>query len=331
MQNTSVQVYQFTLDSAVAEWIAQKKTRTNSAKTEKAYQDTMAAFRAFLHQGNLDLLDNPIDVARIATLWANMRVGQSQRAGAPVSPNTYNQRLAILSSFYSFLNENYMPSTPFSNPIETIKKRPVEAYAAAVPLNEDETVTGLERINRGTRQGMRDYALLAVALATGRRASELVSLRCGNIKITGKREKKVTLTFPHCKGGKSMRDALDEETSAVLLEYLHAEYGSQLLSLESDKPIWVSYSKQNYGQAISAKTLSNICMDVFDTGKVHTLRHTFADSMMESGSPITELAARLGHSDIKVTKRYTDKLRGEYNPFSERLTARYGIHRKGKK
>ncbi len=330
MQNTSIQAYQFTLDSAISEWIAQKKTRTNSAKTEKAYQDTMFAFHAFLGQGNLDLLDNPIDVARIATLWANMRVGQSQRAGEPVSPNTYNQRLAILSSFYTFLNENYKLDIP--NPIELKKvRRPVEAYAAALPLNEDETITGLESIDRDTRQGMRDYALLAVALATGRRASELVSLRWGNVKITGKREKKVTLTFPHCKGGKTMRDALDDETSGVLLEYLHAEYGKDMMSLESDKPIWVSYSKQNYGQPISAKTLSNICIDVFDTGKVHTLRHTFSDSMMESGAPITELAARLGHSDIKITKRYTDKLRGEYNPFSERLTARHGIHRKGRK
>src|SRR5207247_3481373 len=103
MQNTAITQYQFTLDSAIAEWIAQKKTRTNSAKTEQAYRDTMTTFRSFLRQGNLDLLDNPIDVARIATLWANMRTTQSQRPGLPVSASTYNQRLAILSSFYSLL------------------------------------------------------------------------------------------------------------------------------------------------------------------------------------------------------------------------------------
>jgi integrase len=330
-QSTALTTYQFSLDSAIAEWIAQKKIRTGSEKTEKAYRETMQAFRAFLSSGGLDLLSNPVDVARVATLWASRRNDHTRRPGHEVSPSTYNQRLAILSSFYSFLNENYKLDPVVPNPIETVKKRPVQAYASALPLNEDETGSGLERINRDTRQGMRDYALLAVALATGRRASELVSLRWEHVKITGKKEQKITLTFAHCKGNKVMRDQLDGETSAVLLEYLHAEYGKHLMSLPSEAPVWVSYSKRNYGRAIGVDTLSNICIEVFDTGKVHALRHTFSDRMVESGAPITELAARLGHTDIKVTQLYTKKLRGEYNPYSEKLTANYGIHRKGKK
>jgi site-specific recombinase XerD len=87
-----------------------------------------------------------------------------------------------------------------------------------------------------------------------------------------------------------MRDELDSETSAIFLEYLHAQYGKELLQRAA--PVWVSYSRRNGGQAISAKTLSNICLLILDTGKVHTLRHTFAVGMIRSGAPITDLTSR---------------------------------------
>jgi hypothetical protein len=93
----------------------------------------MHQFRAALASVSLDALDNPIDVARLAGLWAGTRAGSSRRAGQDVSPSTYNQRLAILSSFYTFLQETYHLDT--ANPIETVKKRPVQAYAAAVLVN----------------------------------------------------------------------------------------------------------------------------------------------------------------------------------------------------
>lgn len=168
---------------------------------------------------------------------------------------------------------------------------------------------------------MRDYAILAVALATGRRAHELVTLRFEHMKIIGgKKEQRVTLTFAHCKGNKQMRDRLDAENSAVLLEYLHAQHGKNLLRLPGETPLWLSYSRQNHGQAISTKTLANICERYLDTSKVHALRHTFAVGMMRSGAPITDLAARLGHTDIKITHTYAKEIMGDENPYSTSST-----------
>lgn len=102
---TALTPYQFTINAAIVEWLTQKEGRTGSAKTRQAYQETMSQFRAFLATGNLDLLDSPIDIARLAALWANMRASTSRQAGAEVSPSTYNQRLAILSSWYSFVQD----------------------------------------------------------------------------------------------------------------------------------------------------------------------------------------------------------------------------------
>ena len=93
--------------------------------------------------------------------------------------------------------------------------------------------------------GLRDYAILAVALYTGRRAHELVGLRWQDVRIAGRKDTRVTLTF-HCKGHKVMHDKLDVEASAVL-EYLHAQYGKNLLRLVPGTPLWVFYSRVNKG------------------------------------------------------------------------------------
>src|SRR5260370_28934797 len=162
MSSTALTAYQFTIDASIAEWLEQKKTRTGSEKTRKAYEDTMRQFRDFLAHGGLDLLSNPIDIARVAALWANQRAGKTRRPGEDVSPSTYNQRLAILSSWYTFVQEVYKLAIP--NPIESVKKRPVQAYASATPLDPETVEQALEHVDRGTLQGLRDDAILAVAL-----------------------------------------------------------------------------------------------------------------------------------------------------------------------
>ena len=332
MQENALISYQFTIDAAIFEWLAQKETRTGSQKTRRAYDDTLRQFRAALIRFNLDLLSNPVDVARVASLWATTRALRRHQSESdlvkPVSASTYNQRLAIVSSWYTFVQETYHLAIP--NPIKDVKKRPVQAYAAALPIAPETVEQGLEDINRRSLQGLRDYAILAVALATGRRASELVGLRGRDVKITSAgrgREARVTLTF-HCKGSKVMRDLLDADTSAVLLDYLSTQYPA--LDLSEDAPIWMSCSKQNRGQAISTKTLSDICAAHMETSKVHALRHTFAVGMIRSDAPITDLAGRLGHTDIRITQAYTKEIMGDENPYAEKLSARFGIKRRVK-
>jgi hypothetical protein len=70
IDETALTSYQFTIDSSITEWLEQKRTtRSGSEKTITAYRETMQQFRAFLAQGHLDLLSNPIDIARVAPIW----------------------------------------------------------------------------------------------------------------------------------------------------------------------------------------------------------------------------------------------------------------------
>src|SRR5258708_10835517 len=181
MPDTALTPYQFTLDVAIAEWLAQKESRTGSRQARAAYEDTMRQFRDFLATGGLDLLSNPVDIARVAALWANQRAGNTRRPGEDVSPSTYNLRLAILSSFYTFVQEVYKLEIP--NPIADVKKRLVQAYASALPIDPETVEQGLEHVDRDTLAGLRDYAVLAVALYTARRVHELVVLRWPAVRL----------------------------------------------------------------------------------------------------------------------------------------------------
>lgn len=302
------------LDQLVAVWLDAKGKRTNSQKTRKAYQETIEQFRGLLRSSGLDLDSDAVTVATLAQGWAASRVG-----GGIVSASTYNQRLAILSSFYIFALKRDVLAR---NPIDLVERRPVESKDAAMPLEMEEVVARLQAIDRETQEGARDYALLSVLLATGRRVSELANLRRGDIHFVGK---KAIVIWKRCKGGKVMNDELPAQTTQALRSYLHKIYGATVEQMVADTPVWVSFSRQNYGRAIGIQTIADICERRLGTSKVHTTRHTFAVMMEQAGAKLSDIGARLGHSDLKTTSDYMKRLHSAENTYADSLEKMMGM------
>jgi len=86
-----------------------------------------------------------------------------------VSPATYNQRLAVLSSFYRYAKK--LGLLTGENPIDRVARRGVQAYASAVPIDKAALRQRLKAIARTDGAGQRDYAMLAIYVNTGRRLS----------------------------------------------------------------------------------------------------------------------------------------------------------------
>ncbi len=233
----------------------------------------------------------------------------------------FNQRLAIHSSFYSFAMKRGLLN---GNPIARVERRSVEAYAGARAIDYPELRRRMAAIDRSDMVGARDYALLAVALQTGRRLSELAGLHWAGVQV--REGNTVTLHWKRTKGGKVTSDDLPAGVGRALLDYLHRLYGAQIGSLEPDAPIWVSFSRNgSKGEALSIRSIANICERWLGVSTVHSLRHTFARGMEDAGAKVSDIQARLGHSSLATTGRYLQALRRSQNAQSDALAELFGL------
>jgi integrase len=308
---------------AIGAWLDNKKQHSGSERTERAYHDTLASFQQFLQANGLDL-DSQDDLTGYLQVWAGQQGYKRDRNGQIIKPvnisrATFNHRLAVVSSFYRFaLRRKYLST---ANPAEGIERGKVQDYAHAQALGPEQVKAALQAINREIPVGLRDYALLQVALNTGRRRAELAALRWGDLRWEGNR---VLITWPQAKGGKSMHDLLDPRISATLTRYLHAVYGTELGTLPHDAPIWVAFDRAHAGHALTTQAIANIVETHLGTSKAHTTRHTFAHSMEAVGAKVSDIQARLGHSSLQTTGTYLAALKSAYNPQAEALADLFG-------
>jgi integrase/recombinase XerD len=237
-----------------------------------------------------------------------------------VTPTTFNQRRSIVSSFYKYAITYEVLQY---NPMERVKRQKLgKKEHAARPLASSTIKSGLAQIDRSTAEGLRDYAFLSIALATGRRVSEIAGLRYKHLHRDGNT---CVVDFDHCKGKKSFTNRLGVGTTRALYAYLESVYPGQLLTLSGDAPLWISFSDRNKGQAIGTRTLSNICERYLGTSKTHAPRHTLAVTMHHRGAKITDISKALGHCDIKITSDYLEDHLSYENPLAAELEEEWGI------
>jgi len=287
--------------------------------TAAIYRKALCSLRAYLQTHGLDLNSSENQLTQLIQNWASLRTPNSRRQGS-VAPATYNQRIAATHSFYAWVNKHQIASWP--NPTKTLSRPPMQKYTEAQALDVQQVRCRLKDIDRSTPRGKRDYALLQIALNTGRSARELASLNWDNVDL---REETVTLTFEGGRGGKIMHDTLDQRLSQMFLDYLHTIYGEDLHRLDPHTPIWISFSDRTSRQAIGQQTIADICETHLGVSKTQRLRHTFALVMDQVGAPVETIQTRLGHEDRATTDVYLANLKKAYNPYASALADSFGL------
>jgi len=304
------QAFIMSLDQAITAWLGE----FTSKKTKRAYQDGITSFRALLQEAGYDLNSHKHVVSLSAQSW----LAKSENS-TPVSAATHNQRRSILSSFYKYA---ILHEVLDDNPMQLVKAQKGTTKDAAMPLDVEDVESSLATIDRETVEGLRDYALLSLALTTGRRASELAALTWGDISTT---KKKMIVSWEHCKGDKQMKDDIRPGTQKALLAYLHKLHGANIGTLPANAPIFVSFSNNNNRGQIGIQTVSDICKKYLGTSKVHATRHTFAIGMERAGANLSDIGARLGHANLKTTSDYMVRLHSAENKYASELEKMFGI------
>lgn len=157
-------------------------------------------------------------------------------------------------------------------------------------LSADEVVRFLEAV-----PSLRTRVALTTAYAAGLRASEAVSLKVANIDSG-----RMVIRVQQGKGGKDRYVMLSAQLLGILRTYWRLARPKDWLfpGRAPAKPIEVNVL---HAACRSACVASGLAKRV----TVHTLRHSFATHLLESGTDIRIIQVLLGHSNLSSTARYT--------------------------
>ena len=212
----------------------------------------------------------------------DVRAFQVYLVATGISWAALNQTVCALRFFYGVtLGHGEIPERiPYAR----------EPRKLPVVLNADEIVRFLEAV-----PSLKTRAALTTAYAAGLRASETVGLKVGDIDSG-----RMVIRVEHGKGGKDRTVMLSVQLLVILRTYWRlARPGHWLFpGRDQSKPIDVQVL---HSACRSARAAAGIDKRV----TVHTLRHSFATHLLESGTDIRIIQVLLGHSNLSSTARYT--------------------------
>lgn len=179
----------------------------------------------------------------------------------------------------------------------------------------------------------RDYALVNLLLRTGIRTIEASRIRLGDIKRVRDRWQVAI----HGKGRVDKSDYvwLEEKAKEPIDAYLalravtgeRAGEADPLFKTETSNAEWAKEQSADYVGGISTKTISTTIREGLDaiglTGKeytAHSLRHTFAVTLIKRGARLEDVQAALRHKNITTTQIYLLSI-AEDERFEKRIEA----------
>jgi len=149
---------------------------------------------------------------------------------------------------------------------------------------------------------LRDKCILMTLYGAGLRLSEVAGL-----KVTDIDSKKMQLFIRNAKGSKDRYALLSQANLEILRVYWKAYRPKE----------WLFYSRVNTGTHITSRAVQDIFhkyikkANISKKVTVHSLRHSFATHLLESGTSIFHIKQLLGHSDISSTCFYLHLLKIE--------------------
>ncbi|MCL4562953.1 MAG: tyrosine-type recombinase/integrase [Chloroflexi bacterium] len=221
-------------------------------------------------------------------------------------PKTINRRLAALAAYAHWLEQaGYVKNA--RNPVQGVKAVRETALApkwldkkqraALLRAVDKEVEDAVHRYPRLRLMYLRDAAIVKLILFAGLRVGEIIQLRMSDLFLD---ERKGSVVVREGKGTKRREIPLNARARKAILDYLRVrpEVESEYLFL----------GQRN--EAIQSKTVQRAVgrfTETIDLQDVtpHTLRHTFAKSLIDSGVSLDKVATLLGHSNLNTTRIYT--------------------------
>jgi len=284
------------LDDHLTQFLQHLKYERNlSPHTLRNYASDLEQFKAHLFsvEKRSDIPVAEIDRLTIREWMAGLHADHKKTSVA--------RKLASLRTFFQFLvREGKVESNPAKQVATPKIERKLPNH-----LTMEDAVRFIETPDINTDLGRRDRAILEFLYATGIRVGELVGINIADVdfrermvRVTGKRKKQRIVPF-------------GEPAAQALVLYLETTRGVFLNECpEAERDLDALFLHRRGGRLTTRSVGRMIdkyirqCADIHDISP-HSLRHTFATHLLDSGADLRDIQELLGHARLSTTQIYT--------------------------
>jgi site-specific recombinase XerD len=220
-------------------------------------------------------------------------------------PATVNRKLIAVSRFCRWAQSAGLIS---DNPAEEIKLQKIQRLAPK-GLSRPEQHALIRAVEKNG--AARDAAVIHLLLGAGLRLSELANLQRSDVDLS---ERKGWVRVRMGKGMKTREIPLNRDARKALEDYFATFDGKEDAALFS-------------GQrgSLTAEGIREIVKKYAYQAKLehcspHTLRHTFGKNLVDTGTPLDQVALLLGHESLDTTKIYTAPSSADLQKAIERIS-----------
>lgn len=273
--------------------------KNKSPKTVEQYSRHLEKFSEYLEEKNID--SYAFTVQEITLKIAEGFRSYLYKWEKKISVKTANAYMITLRSFLKYLEKQWEESLSATS-IDLIK-----AEARKVEfLEPDELESLFKAPDISTLIGKRDLAIMECIYSTGLRISELTWLNKSDVNleklefaVRGKwRKLRVVYLTEHAASLiKTYLDARNDHLSPLFIRHNVKTDNIDILEDENMRltRFFITWMVKKY--ALKAGIIKNI--------SAHTLRHSFATTLLGAGADLRSIQEMLGHASITTTQVYT--------------------------
>ena len=270
-----------------------------SINTTKNYRDAFVYLLEYLKSANnLSASQITMEKLEMQTIVSFLDWLETDKR---VSVSTRNNRLAAMKSFFKYVSFREPMYLNQCNSVLAIKAKKTET----VPMNYL-TIAAIELLFQSFDLSdvaeLRDFCVIATLYETGARASELISIRCYEVRTEGP----ATVVL-HGKGGKTRITPIDKTLAGYIKKYISAfriKQDDYLFMNSQRKQLTrrgVDYILQKHFLQVKAEN-----PDAFPAKlSPHCLRHSRAMHLLENDVELIYIRDLLGHSSVTTTEIYS--------------------------
>jgi integrase/recombinase XerD len=273
------------IDTLIETYLTACEVEGKAATTLYSYAETLRDFRSAGAE-----LDLPDEIEDYGVQEAYAYLGHVRARAA--KPAYQHRRHRETKAFFSWCRRmGVIDDNPFARiPLVKLEQPVIQ------PLSSEEITRLLGGLKPGTRQGVRNRAMILLLLDTGVRASECIRIGIDDVDWPRRR-----IRIRHAKGGKERWVAFGERCEQALRDYVEhfrPEVGGALFrSLRKNAEMRTDALNKMLGPLARRTGVANV--------HPHRFRHTFATYCIRAGAREVDVQQLLGHSSLAMVQRYS--------------------------